>query len=82
MLTDTLVFLLAGAEAKRSDIPSAVPVEDVAPETQEAAVEASEPMEVVAEGSRRDDWRRGGCHATRTRCRCFRPATYYGEYPK
>jgi hypothetical protein len=48
MLTDTLVFLSTGAEAKRSDIPSAVPVEDVAPETQEAAVEASEPMEVAA----------------------------------
>jgi hypothetical protein len=48
MLTDTLAFLLAGAEAKRSDIPSAVPVEDVAPETQEAAVEASEPVEVAA----------------------------------
>jgi hypothetical protein len=48
MLTHTLVFLSAGAEAKRSDIPSAVPVEDVEPETQEAAVEASEPMEVVA----------------------------------
>jgi hypothetical protein len=47
MLTDTLVFLSAGAEAERSDIPSAVPVEDVAPETQEAAVEASEPMELV-----------------------------------
>jgi hypothetical protein len=48
MLTDTLVFLSTGAEAKRSDIPSVVPVEDVAPETQEAAVEASEPMEVAA----------------------------------
>jgi hypothetical protein len=48
MLTDTLVFLSAGAEAERSDIPSAVPVEDVAPETQEEAIEASEPMEVVA----------------------------------
>jgi hypothetical protein len=48
MLTDTLVFLTTGAEAERSDIPSAVPVEDVSPETQEAAVEASEPMEVVA----------------------------------
>jgi hypothetical protein len=33
MLTDTLVFLSTGAEAERSDIPSAVPVEDVAPET-------------------------------------------------
>jgi hypothetical protein len=29
-------------------MPSAVPVEDVAPETQEAAVEASKPMEVIA----------------------------------
>jgi uncharacterized membrane protein len=49
MLTNTLVFWSTGAEAERNDIPSAVPVEDVAPETQEAAVEASEPMEVVAE---------------------------------
>jgi hypothetical protein len=40
MLTDTLVFLSTGAEAKGNDIPSAVPIEDVAPETQEAAVEA------------------------------------------
>jgi hypothetical protein len=48
MLTDTLVFSLTGAEAEGSDIPSAVPVEDVAPETQEAVVEASEPMEVAA----------------------------------
>jgi hypothetical protein len=48
MLTDTLVFLSTGAEAERSDIPSAVPVEDVAPETQKAAVEASEMMEVTA----------------------------------
>jgi hypothetical protein len=47
MLTDTLVFLSTGAEAERRDIPSAVPVEDVAPETQEAAIEASEPMEVT-----------------------------------
>jgi hypothetical protein len=48
MLTDTLVFLSTGAEAEGSEIPSAVPVEDVAPETQEAAVEAPEPMEVAA----------------------------------
>jgi hypothetical protein len=40
MLTDTLVFLSTGAEAEGSEIPSAVPVEDVAPETQEATVEA------------------------------------------
>jgi hypothetical protein len=48
MLSDTLVFLSTGAEAKGNEIPSAVPVEDVAPETQEAVVEASEPMEVAA----------------------------------
>jgi hypothetical protein len=48
MLTDTLVFLSTGAEAEGRDIPSAVPVKDVAPETQEAAVEASEAMEVIA----------------------------------
>jgi hypothetical protein len=47
MLTNTPVFVSTGAEAEGSEIPSAVPVEDVAPETQEAAVEASEPMEVV-----------------------------------
>jgi hypothetical protein len=49
MLTDTLVFLSTGTEAEGNEIPSAVPVEDVAPETQEAAVEASELMEVAAE---------------------------------
>jgi hypothetical protein len=48
MLTDTLVFLSTGAEAEGSEIPPAVPVEDVAPETQEAAIEAPEPMEVAA----------------------------------
>jgi hypothetical protein len=48
MLTDTLVFLSTGAEAEGSEIPSVVPVEDVAPGTQEATVEALEPMEVAA----------------------------------
>jgi hypothetical protein len=48
MLTDTLVFLLTGVEAEGSEIPSAVPVEDVAPATQEAATEAPELMEVAA----------------------------------
>jgi hypothetical protein len=48
MLIDTLVFLSTGAEAEGDDIPSAVPVEDVAPETQEAAGGAPEPMEVAA----------------------------------
>jgi hypothetical protein len=47
-LTDTLVLLSTGAEAEGSNIPSAVPVEDVAPETQEAAREAPKPMEVAA----------------------------------
>jgi hypothetical protein len=51
MLTDTLVFLSTGAEAKGSEIPSVVPVEDVAPETQGAVVEAPEPMEVAAGGA-------------------------------
>jgi hypothetical protein len=45
VLTNTLVILLTGAEAEGSDIPSAVPV---APGTQEAAVEAPEPMEMAA----------------------------------
>jgi hypothetical protein len=47
-LADTLVFLSTGAEVEGSEIPSAVPVEDVAPGTQEAAVEAPELMEVAA----------------------------------
>jgi hypothetical protein len=49
MLTDTLVFLSTGAEAEGSEIPSAVLVEDVAPRTQEAAIEAPELMEVATE---------------------------------
>jgi hypothetical protein len=49
MLTDTLVFLSTGAEAEGTEIPSAVPVEDVAPGTQEAAIEAPELMKVAAE---------------------------------
>jgi hypothetical protein len=43
-----LSFLSTGAEAEGNDIPSAVPIEDVAPETQEAAGGAPEPMEVAA----------------------------------
>jgi hypothetical protein len=46
-MTDAHVLLSTGAEAEGSDIPSAVPVEDVAPETQEATGGASEPMEVT-----------------------------------
>jgi hypothetical protein len=48
MLTDTLVFLSTGVEAGGTEIPSAVPVEDVAPEAQEVAIEVSEPMEMAA----------------------------------
>jgi hypothetical protein len=38
---------MTGVEAEGSNIPSAVPVEDVAPGTQEAAGGAPEPMEVT-----------------------------------
>jgi hypothetical protein len=41
-------LLSTGAEAEGSKIPSAVPVEDVAPGTHEVVVEAPEPMEVAA----------------------------------
>jgi hypothetical protein len=47
-MTDALGVLSTGAEAEGSEIPSAVTVEDVAPGTQEDAVEAPEPMEVAA----------------------------------
>jgi hypothetical protein len=47
-MTDALVLLSTGAEAEGSKIPSVVLVEDVAPGTQEAAVEAPELMEVAA----------------------------------
>jgi hypothetical protein len=46
-MTDPVVLLMTGAEAEGSDIPSAVPVEDVTPETQGAAGKAPEPMEVA-----------------------------------
>jgi hypothetical protein len=46
-MTDTLVLLSTGAEAEGSEIPSAVPVEDVATGTEEAAGRAPEPMEVT-----------------------------------
>jgi hypothetical protein len=39
--------LVTGAEAEGSDISSMVPVEDVTSETQGAAEEAPEPMEVA-----------------------------------
>jgi hypothetical protein len=46
-MTDTLVLFSTGAEAEGSDIPAAVPIEDVTPETQGAAGGAPEPMEVA-----------------------------------
>jgi hypothetical protein len=46
-MTDILVLLMIGAEAEGSDILEVVPIEDVAPETQEAAGRAPEPMEVT-----------------------------------
>jgi hypothetical protein len=50
-MIDALVFSLTGAEAEGSDIPTAVPMERLTPETQEAAGGAPEPMEVSAGGA-------------------------------
>jgi hypothetical protein len=50
-MTDALVFLLTGAGAEWSDIPAAVPMENLTPETQEATGGAPEPMEVAAGGA-------------------------------
>jgi hypothetical protein len=47
-MTDALVFSLTGAKAERSDIPAAVPMENLTLETQKAAEGAPEPMEVAA----------------------------------
>jgi hypothetical protein len=46
-MADPFVLLMIGAEVEGSDIPSAVPVEDVTPETQGAAGRAPEPIEVA-----------------------------------
>jgi hypothetical protein len=46
-VTNPVVFLLTGAEAKGSVVPKAVPVESQAPETQGATGRAPEPMEVA-----------------------------------
>jgi hypothetical protein len=60
-MTDPVVLLLTGAEAEGSAIPEAVPVENLAPETQGVAGRAPEPMEVAVEeaaataGGERDD---------------------------
>jgi hypothetical protein len=74
MLTDTLVFLSTGAEAEGSEIPLAVPVENVALETQEAAVEAPERME-VATGEATATRRRGARRTARTCSGGGRPLT-------
>jgi hypothetical protein len=55
MLTDTLVFLSTGAEAGGNEIPSAVPVENLTPETQEATGGAPEPMEMAAATTGREE---------------------------
>jgi hypothetical protein len=47
-MTDALVFSMTGIEAERSNIPAAVPMENLTPETQETAERAPEPMEVGA----------------------------------
>jgi hypothetical protein len=46
-MSDPVVLLLTGAEAEGSAIPEAVPVEDLAPETQGAVGGSPEPMEVA-----------------------------------
>jgi hypothetical protein len=60
-MTDALVFSLTGAEAEGSNIPAAVPMEILTPETQEATEGAPEPMEVAAGGA---DATTGGEEAT------------------
>jgi hypothetical protein len=60
-MTHPVVRWLTAVEAERSAIPSAVPVEDLAPKTQGAAEGAPGPMEVPIEeaamttGGERDD---------------------------
>jgi hypothetical protein len=60
-MTDPVILWLTGVQAEGSAIPSAVPVEDLAPETQGAAEGAPELMEVAVEeaaataGGERDD---------------------------
>jgi hypothetical protein len=47
-MTDALVFSLTGIEAEGSDIPAAVPMENLTPGTQEATGGAPEQMELAA----------------------------------
>jgi hypothetical protein len=46
-----MCLLLTGAEAEGSTIPEAVPIESLAPETQEAGGAAPEPVEVASGGA-------------------------------
>jgi hypothetical protein len=46
-----MCLLLTGAEVEGSTIPEAVPVEGVLPETQVAAGEATEPVEIASRGA-------------------------------
>jgi hypothetical protein len=50
-MTDALVFSLTGAEAEGSDIPTAVPMENLTPGTQEASERAPEPIEMAVGGA-------------------------------
>jgi hypothetical protein len=50
-MTEALVFSLIGAEAEGSDIPAAVPMENLTPRTEDATGGAPELMEVAARGA-------------------------------
>jgi hypothetical protein len=50
-MTDARVFSVAGAAAEGSDIPAAVPMENLTPKAREAAGGAPELMEVAAGGA-------------------------------
>jgi hypothetical protein len=49
VVADALVFLLTGAEAEGSDIPVAVPMQNLTPQVPKAAEGAPEPMEEAVE---------------------------------
>jgi hypothetical protein len=49
VVADALVFFLTGADAEGSDIPAAVPMQNLTPQEPEAAEGAPEPMEEAAE---------------------------------
>jgi hypothetical protein len=48
VVVDVLVFLVTGAEAEGSDIPAAVPMQNLTPQVPEAAGGAPEQMEMAA----------------------------------